>query len=102
TTSLLCLATSLLVTGKISALNFNRKCLPYFVVAGFVASLGQLFTFMALNAGQVSVVAPLGNTTPLFIIAYSALFLRGEEKITMPVVLGAVLLVGGIAVITGR
>jgi uncharacterized membrane protein len=102
TTSLLCLTTSLMVTGKISSLDFNRKCMPYFVSAGFFASLGQLFTFMALHAGEVSVVAPLGNTTPLFIIAYSAVFLRGEEKLTMPVVLGAALLVGGIALITSR
>jgi hypothetical protein len=34
--------------------------------------------------------------------AFSALFLRIEQKITMFVVLGAVLLVAGIAVITGR
>jgi uncharacterized membrane protein len=101
-TSLLCLTTSLLVTGKLNALDFNRKCLPYFLTAGLFASLGQILTFMALNAGQVSVVVPLGNTTPLFIIAYSLVFLRGEENITASVILGAVLLVAGIAVITGR
>jgi hypothetical protein len=28
------------------------------------------------------VVAPLINTTPLFAIGFTALFLRGEEKIT--------------------
>jgi uncharacterized membrane protein len=101
-TSLVCLATSLLVTGKVNSLDFNSKCLPYFLAAGLFASLGQILTFMALNAGEVSVVAPLGNTTPLFIIAYSSVFLRGEEKITAPLIIGAVLLVAGVAAITGR
>jgi uncharacterized membrane protein len=50
-----------------------------------------LCTFIALNGGQISVVAPLINTTPLFATAFTALFLRGEEKIT-PMVLIAVLL----------
>jgi len=44
----------------------------------------------------------LTNTTPLFVIALTALFLRGEEKINRFVLIGVVLLVAGIAVITGR
>jgi uncharacterized membrane protein len=48
------------------------------------------------------VVAPLVNTTPLFVIALSALFLRGEEKINRFVVIGVVLLVAGIGFIIAR
>jgi drug/metabolite transporter (DMT)-like permease len=47
-------------------------------------------------------VAPLVNTTPLFVIALTALFLRGEEKINRFVVVGVVFLVAGIAAITAR
>lgn len=54
------------------------------------------------NLYQVSVVSPLVNTTPLFVIGLTALFLRGEEKINRFVVIGVVLLVAGIAAIMGR
>jgi drug/metabolite transporter (DMT)-like permease len=47
-------------------------------------------------------VSPIINTTPLFVIGLTALFLRGEEKITKNVVIGVVLLVAGIALITAR
>ncbi len=67
------------------------------------ALVGQVCTFIALNGGQISVVTPLINTTPLFVIGLTALFLRGEEK-DQPkiVVIGVILLVAGIAAITGR
>ena len=76
--------------------------MPYYGGAAVFALIGQLCTFVALNGGQISVVAPLINTTPLFVIGLTALFLRGEEKINRFVVIGVVLLVAGIAAITGR
>ena len=83
-------------------MQINRKCLPYYCGAAVFALVGQLCTFIALNAGQISVIAPLINITPLFVIGLSALFLRGEEIINRFVIIGAVLLVAGVAAITGR
>jgi DME family drug/metabolite transporter len=100
-TSLFCLLASLAFSGKRS-IQINRKCLPYYGAAAVFALIGQLCNFMALNGGQISIVSPLINTTPLFVIGLTALFLRGEEKINRPVVIGVVLLVGGIVLITGR
>jgi uncharacterized membrane protein len=102
TTSFLCLLTSLGVSGKIGSLKLTGGCLPYYGGAALFALAGQLFTFVALHRGEVSVVSPIINTTPLFVIALTAMFLRGEEKITKLVVIGVVLLVAGIAVITAR
>ena len=102
TTSFLCLLVSLGVSGTLRSLKFRGGCLPYYVAAALFALVGQLFNFHALHAGEVSVVSPIINTTPLFIIAFTAVFLRGEEKITKLVVIGAIMLVAGIAVITGR
>jgi len=93
---------SMLFSGNASSIKITRQCLPYYGGAAVFALVGQLCTFIALNGGQISVVAPLTNTTPLFVIAFTALFLRGEEKINRFVVIGVVLLVAGIAVITGR
>ena len=101
-TSLFCLFGSVLFSGKTSLIKITRECLPYYGGAAVFALIGQLCTFIALNGGQISVVAPLVNTTPLFVIALTAVFLRGEEKINRFVVIGVVLLVAGIAAITGR
>ncbi len=101
-TSLLCLFGSLVFSKKGGALQLNRKCLPYYGGAALFALVGQLSTFVALNGGQISVVAPLNSTSPLFVIALTALFLRGEEKVNTAVVVGVILLVAGIAVIAGR
>ena len=101
-TSLFCLFGSVLFSGNVRSIQINRPCLPYYGGAAVFALIGQLCTFIALNGGQISVVAPLINTTPLFVIGLTALFLRGEEKINRFVVIGVVLLVAGIAVITGR
>jgi uncharacterized membrane protein len=101
-TSLCCLFGSMLFSGNASSIKITRECLPYYGGAALFALVGQLCTFIALNDGQISVVAPLTNTTPLFVIALTALFLRGEEKINRFVVIGVVLLVAGIAAITGR
>jgi len=101
-TSLLCLLVSQRFSKKGRALGINRQCLPYYGGAALFALVGQLSTFVALNGGQISVVAPLNSTSPLFVIALTALFLRGEEKVNTAVVIGVVLLVAGIALIAGR
>ncbi|MBI3064373.1 MAG: DMT family transporter [Deltaproteobacteria bacterium] len=101
-TSLFCLFGSVLFSGNMRSIQINRPCLPYYGGAAVFALIGQLCTFIALNGGQISVVAPLINTTPLFVIGLTALFLRGEEKINRSVVIGVVLLVAGLVAITGR
>jgi uncharacterized membrane protein len=48
----------------------------------------------------VSVVAPLTNVTPLFVIAFTLLFLRGVEALNARVIGGAALIVVGAVLIT--
>lgn len=102
TTSFCCLVGSLALSGGFRSLKFRGGCLPYYLSAAVFALFGQFLTFRALHKGDLSVVSPIINTTPLFILAFTALFLRGEEKINKLVVIGVVLIVGGIALITGR
>ena len=47
-------------------------------------------------------VVPLINTNPLFIVLFSAVFLRDLETINARVAAGAALIVSGIALITYR
>lgn len=80
----------------------SRESLPYFGPTAFVSAISQLLVFTSLNLGEVSVMIPLLNTTPLFSLIFSLIFLRDLEKVTMPIVLGALSLLGGAAFITGR
>jgi uncharacterized membrane protein len=63
-----CLFGSLLFSGKKNSIQLTRQSLPYYLGAAVFALIRQLCTFIALNGGQISVVAPLINTTPLFVI----------------------------------
>jgi uncharacterized membrane protein len=47
-------------------------------------------------------MVPLFNTTPLFAVLFSAVFLRDVEKVTFRVVLGAILMVAGVVIIAAR
>ncbi len=80
----------------------SRESVPYFVPTAFVSAISQLLVFTSLNLGEVSVMIPLLNTTPLFSLIFSAIFLRDLEKVTVPIVLGALSLLGGAALITAR
>ncbi len=101
-TSLLLFVVSIAVSRNKNAVQINRKCLPYYGGAALIAVCAQVTTFTALDSVPLSVASPLLNTTPLFIIAFTALFLRDVEKITRLVVVGVALLVAGIALIAGR
>ncbi|MDE0034930.1 MAG: EamA family transporter [Deltaproteobacteria bacterium] len=103
TTSLVVFSLSLVATGQLRAtFQGDRKCLPFYGAAAVVSATAQLLGYIALSEGDVSVVVPLINTNPLFIVLFSALFLRDLETINARVAAGAVLIVTGIALITYR
>jgi len=103
TTSLVVFSLSLVATGQLrTTFQGHRKCLPFYGAAAVVSATAQLLGYIALSEGDVSVVVPLINTNPLFIVLFSALFLRDLETINARVAVGAVLIVTGIALITYR
>ena len=103
TTSLAVFSLSLVATGQLRAtFQGDRKCLPFYGTAAVVSATAQLLGYIALSEGDVSVVVPLINTNPLFIVLFSALFLRDLETVNARVAAGAVLIVTGIVLITWR
>ena len=80
----------------------SRESLPYFGPTAFVSAVSQLLVFTSLSLGDVSVMLPLLNTTPLFSLLFSVVFLRDLEKVTTPIVLGALSMLGGVVFITAR
>ena len=100
TTSFVVFSLGLLITGQLRTLRPDRRSLPFYGSAALVSSTAQLLGFVALSQGELSVVVPLINTNPLFIILFSAIFLKDLERITVWVVAGAALIVAGIGFIT--
>jgi uncharacterized membrane protein len=100
TTALVVFTCFLLASGQSRAMTCRGPSLVYFVAAGLTENLGVFLVVLALSFGTVSVVAPLTNVTPLFVIAFSLLFLRGVESLNARVIGGSVLIVAGAVLIT--
>jgi drug/metabolite transporter (DMT)-like permease len=78
----------------------SGSSLLYLVLAGVTSALGVACSYIALSLAPVVVVSPVTATFPLFTLVTSRLLLGQAERITWRVVLGALLVVGGVAVIT--
>lgn len=101
-TSLIVFFISLLLMGKIRLIRPQRVSMPFFGSAAFISAGAQFLVFVSLSQGEVSVIVPLLNMTPLFSVIFSAFFLRDLEKVTSKTVIGVILLVAGVALITNR
>lgn len=102
TVSLLLLLGFIFITGRTQQLRINRRSFQFFLGAALVASAAQVANFVALGRGQISVIIPLLNTTPLFTVFFSALFLRKVETVNRRIICGALMMVGGVVLITSR
>jgi uncharacterized membrane protein len=72
----------------------------YFIAAGIAENVSVFLVVVALSMGPVSVVAPLQNVTPIFVLLLSVIFLRGIETLNARVVAGTLLIVLGAWLIT--
>ena len=79
--------------------HFRRGAL-FFTTGGIFSAMGVLLMFLALGRGTVVVVSPVLATNPLFTLIFAAIFLRGVERITLRIVMGALLVVAGVAVLS--
>jgi drug/metabolite transporter (DMT)-like permease len=92
----------LIVTRRTRKLHMGRKSFLFFFCAALIALWAQISNFIALSRADVSVIIPLLNTTPLFAVLFSGLFLRSIESISPRILLGAILMVAGVVIITSR
>lgn len=67
-----------------------------FVLSGVLQAIGFLALTLGLSGGEVSVVYPVTSSAPLFTLGFTALILRGKERLTIPIVAGAILVVLGV------
>ncbi len=71
----------------------------FVALAGCAATWGVSFWFLALSRAPIVLVAPLAGVHPLVAIALTHFFLQRLEKVTWRTVVGALMLVGGVALI---
>ncbi|MBI2538736.1 MAG: DMT family transporter, partial [Deltaproteobacteria bacterium] len=102
TTSLVLFAVSLAAVGRLRLIVPGRQSLPFFGGAALLSTVAQVLNFAALSMGEVSVMVPLLDTTPLFILLFSAIFLKDLEKVTARIVFGTILMVSGVVIISSR
>ena len=79
--------------------NFRRGA-KFFALAGLFSAMGVVFLFQALSRGKVVIVSPIAATNSLFTMFFAMMMLRGVERITPRVVLGAALVVAGVVVLS--
>lgn len=85
------------------ALSFTttrRSSLFWYLVAGGANTSFLLSYYTALALSPVTVVVPILQTSPVFVVGLSFLFLRGFERVTWQLVLGTGIVVAGSVVVT--
>jgi DME family drug/metabolite transporter len=70
-----------------------------FIFSGVLQSIGFLALTLGLSGGEVSVVYPVTASAPLFTLAFTAFLLKGKERLTPQIIVGAVLVVLGVIVL---
>jgi uncharacterized membrane protein len=78
----------------------NRAGLFWVVLAGLGLAAGTSSLYSALGEAPLSVVAPIVGAVPLVSYVFVLLLLRGQERITPRVLLGASLVVAGVVMIS--
>jgi drug/metabolite transporter, DME family len=102
TVSLILFLIFVLTTGRAHLLQMERQGFSFFLAAALMATAAQVLNFVALGRGELSVIIPLLNTTPLFTVLLSVVFLRRMETVNQRIVFGAVLMFAGVVIITSR
>ena len=96
----------LLVLAVISAPDVRRdvgtrkRAWVWAALGGLAAGGGITLMFLAISNAPVVVVAPILAMNPLTAILFSQIFLRGMERLTWRVLIGALLVVAGVIIIT--
>jgi uncharacterized membrane protein len=100
TTALIAFSALMLASGHRGIVKCRGRTLAYFIAAGVAENAGVFLTIVALTFGAVSVVTPLTAASPIFVLLFTPLFLKGVEVLTPRVVVGTVLIVSGVYLIT--
>lgn len=80
-------------------IGIREPSLALFAFSGILQAFGFLALTLGLSAGDVSVVYPVTSSAPLFTLGFTALLLRGTERLTWSIGAGVLLVVAGVIVL---
>ena len=81
----------------------SKRAVAMFALSGVGAGIGVVGLYSSLERAEVIVVTPIVAVSPLITLVLARLFLNKLEKITLRVILGTLLVVGGtVLVIVGN
>jgi uncharacterized membrane protein len=80
-------------------LSLNRQSFTYFLISAIFGSIASICLFYAFNIGNLVTVVPLYSTSPLFTLFLTYFLLSELEKITPKLIISAILVVLGSALI---
>jgi len=75
----------------------TKKNIFFLVISGIMTGLSWLFYFRAIQEGPLSVIAPIDKLSVALTIMLS--FIIFNEPVTLKVLIGATMIVGGIVVL---
>ena len=81
------------------AFRISKRALAMFAISGVGSGVAIVALSFALEKGDVTVVAPIVSTSPLITLFLVRIFLERLEKVTLRMVSGALLVVGGTALV---
>lgn len=81
---------------------FLRKNFRLFWKAGACSSVGWILGFYALSHERVSIVTPLIQTQPLFVLILTHLYLKELEHISLELIISTLLIVIGVMLVSIR
>ena len=76
-----------------------RRSAVYFLLSGIASGSAIILMSFALERGDVVVISPIVSVSPMITLILAWVLLRQMERITLPLVLGALLVVGGVALV---
>lgn len=80
----------------------DRKALLLYVGCGVATSVGSIFVTLAMARMEIALATLIVHTTPIVIFPVSVFLLKNREELTPRTVLGAVLVLLGIALLAFR
>jgi drug/metabolite transporter (DMT)-like permease len=80
----------------------DRTAVLLYIGCGVFTSLGSIFVSLAMTKIEIALAVLVVHTTPLVIFPVSVWLLRNREELTARTVLGALLVLGGIAFLAFR
>ena len=80
----------------------DRTALWLYVGCGIATALGSIFVALAMNHMEIALAVLVVHTTPLVIFPVSVFILKNKEELNARTVLGALLVLGGICLLSIR